>query len=172
MVSGVLSFYAELSDGERYHKRGVKSTTVLAKVPHRHIVFSPHIYHFSLILCKSLAVWKNGERRNLGEVEIEKMMNDEWRMMNDEWRVGEVFSRILNLFDTAATSRTDFLSNTVIASEAKQSSSYQEIASSLRSSQWHNNQFVCQFATVSFIFTHSPFSPIHLFFNFPKQGNS
>jgi len=23
-----------------------------------------------------------------------------------------------------------------------------------------------------FIFTHSPFSPIHLFFNFPKQGNS
>jgi len=37
--------------------------------------------------------------------------------------------------DTAATLQTDFLSNTVIASEAKQSSSYQEIASSLRSSQ-------------------------------------
>ena len=69
--------------------------------------------------------------------------------MNDEWRIGEVFSRILNLFDTVATLQTDFLSNTVIASEAKQSSSYQEIASSLRSSQWHNNQFVCQFATVS-----------------------
>ena len=59
-------------------------------------------------------------------------------------------------FDTVATLQTDFLSNTVIASEAKQSSSssssssYQEIASSLRSSQWHNNQFVCQFSTVSF----------------------
>ena len=44
-------------------------------------------------------------------------------MMNDEWRIGEVFSRILNLFDTVATLQTDFLSNTVIASEAKQSSS-------------------------------------------------
>ena len=38
---------------------------------------------------KSLAVWKNGERRNLGEVEIEEMMNDEWWMMNGEF--GEVF---------------------------------------------------------------------------------
>ncbi|OIP22330.1 hypothetical protein AUK22_10665 [bacterium CG2_30_54_10] len=39
------------------------------------------------------------------------------------------------IIDTVATLQTDFLSNTVIASEAKQSSSYQEIASSLRSSQ-------------------------------------
>jgi len=52
--------------------------------------------------------------------------------LNDYWR--KKFGRIPKK-DTVATLQTDFLSNTVIASEAKQSSSYQEIASSLRSSQ-------------------------------------
>jgi len=48
-----------------------------------------------------------------------------------------LFPRLIEMIqiDTVATLQTDFLSNTVIASEAKQSSSYQEIASSLRSSQ-------------------------------------
>jgi len=36
----------------------------------------------------------------------------------------------------------------VIASKAKQSSSFHEIASSLRSSQWRCDQFACQFAAV------------------------